>query len=137
MINVFISLGSNLGNRKKNIEKAIKKIDVIEYTKIEKISSLVETKPHQAPGPNYLNRVIKIATNLSAEKLLDYLRQIETELGRRRSFKNAPRTIDLDILLYGNKKIKTKKLIVPHPKLKIRDFFKKSLLEIEPNLKLV
>jgi 2-amino-4-hydroxy-6-hydroxymethyldihydropteridine diphosphokinase len=137
MIDVFVSLGSNLGNKKKNIEKAVKKIGAIENTKIEKISSLVKTKPHQAPGPNYLNGVIKIATTLSAEKLLDSLKKIETELGRKRSFKNAPRTIDLDILLYGNKKIKTKNLIVPHPKLKIRDFFKKSLLEIEPNLKLV
>ncbi|MCF7869759.1 MAG: 2-amino-4-hydroxy-6-hydroxymethyldihydropteridine diphosphokinase [Candidatus Omnitrophica bacterium] len=137
MINAFVSLGSNLGNKKENIEKAIKKIGSIKNAKIEEISSLIETKPHQAPGPNYLNGVIKIITNLSAENLLDCLKKIETELGRKRSFKNAPRTIDLDILLYGNKKIKTKKLIVPHPKLKIRDFFKKSLLEIEPNLKLV
>ncbi|MFO8052693.1 MAG: 2-amino-4-hydroxy-6-hydroxymethyldihydropteridine diphosphokinase [Candidatus Omnitrophota bacterium] len=136
MTDVFIGLGSNLGNRKKNIEKAIEKIASIKETKIKKRSSLIETKPHQAPGPNYLNGAIKIDTDLLPEELLDSLKKIETKLGRKRSFKNAPRMIDLDILLYGNETIKTKKLTVPHPRLKFRDFVKKSLREIEPNLKL-
>ncbi|MCF7874003.1 MAG: 2-amino-4-hydroxy-6-hydroxymethyldihydropteridine diphosphokinase [Candidatus Omnitrophica bacterium] len=136
MTDVFIGLGSNLGNRKKNIKKAIKEIDSVEKTQVKKISSLIETKPHQAPGPDYLNGAIKIDTGLAPEKLLDELKKIEKKLGRKPSFKNAPRIIDLDILLYSDKKIETNKLTIPHPRLKIRDFVKKSLFEIKPNLKL-
>ncbi|MCF7870880.1 MAG: 2-amino-4-hydroxy-6-hydroxymethyldihydropteridine diphosphokinase [Candidatus Omnitrophica bacterium] len=135
MTDVFVGLGSNLGDRWKNLTKAIKKINAIEDTKIVKKSSFLKTKPHQAPGPDYLNGVVKITTNLNPEKLLDKLKEIEERLGRKQAFKNAPRIIDLDILLYGKQKIKTNKLTIPHPGIKTRNFLKKLLLEIEPNLK--
>lgn len=135
MKDVFIGLGSNLGNRKKNLEEATKKINATAGIEIEKKSLIAETEPDNAPGPNYLNCVIKISTDLSPEELLKKLNEIEEDLGRRRTFKNAPRTIDLDILLYGNKKISTKKLTIPHPEIRFREFVKKSLFEIEPKLK--
>ncbi len=134
MDNVFIGLGSNLGNRKKNLETAIKKINFIPEIQIEKKSSIIKTKPDNAPGPNYLNCIIKINTTLSPTELLYQLNNIEEILGRKRIFKNAPRTIDLDILLYGNKTIKTKELTIPHPGIRLREFVKKSLFEIEPAL---
>lgn len=135
MTDALISLGSNLGDRWKNLTRAIREINAIEDTKIVKKTSFLKTKPHQAPGPDYLNGVVKITTSLGPEELLDKLREIEEKLGRKRTFKNAPRLIDLDILLYGNQKIKTNKLTVPHPGIKTRDFIRKLLLEIEPNLK--
>jgi 2-amino-4-hydroxy-6-hydroxymethyldihydropteridine diphosphokinase len=135
MTDVLISLGSNLGDRWKNLTRAIREINAIEDTKIVKKTSFLKTRPDQAPGPDYLNGVVKITTSLGPEELLDKLREIEEKLGRKRTFKNAPRLIDLDILLYGNRKIKTNKLTIPHPGIKTRDFIKKLLLEIEPNLK--
>jgi len=135
MISVFIGIGSNLGNRKKNLEGAIEKVKKIEKTRVDKVSSFIETKPQEAVGPNYLNGAIKIKTDLSPEELLYALSEIEIALGRRRDFKNCPRTIDLDILLYGRRKIKTGKLTVPHPRIMERKFVTMPLFEIEPNLK--
>ncbi len=136
MIEVFIGIGSNLGNRQKNIDQAIEKIEKLKKVFLEKKSTSIQTKPQRAVGPDYLNKVIKIKTNLEPEKLLTALQKIENSLGRKRTFKNSPRTIDLDILLYGRKKIKTRNLTVPHPEIMDRDFVKKPLLEIEPELEI-
>lgn len=134
MKEVFIGIGSNLGNRRKNIMTAIDLIRAVKEIKIKKISSFLPTKPYKAPGPNYLNAAIEIETNLNPEALLEKLNQIEAKLGRKRTFKNCPRTIDLDILLYGKEIIRTARLKIPHPDMANREFVKKPLLEIRPSL---
>ena len=132
---VFIGIGTNLGTRAENIEKALTCLSDKKEIRIEKVSSLRETKPAAGPGPDYLNAVVKITTTLSARELLKELLGIEAKLGRKRLFKNCPRIIDLDILLYGNKKISQPGLIIPHPRMMERDFVIKPLREIEPEFK--
>jgi len=127
----FIALGSNLGNRRQNIRQALKLLDRIPGIRVKKISSIIETAPRGGPlQGKYLNAVVRMAVTLTPAKLLKVLQGIEKQLGRIRSVKNGPRTIDLDILLYGNRKIKTKSLIVPHPRMFERDFVLKPLSEI-------
>ncbi|MDD5070331.1 MAG: 2-amino-4-hydroxy-6-hydroxymethyldihydropteridine diphosphokinase [Candidatus Omnitrophica bacterium] len=130
----FIGLGANLGNRKQNIERALLEIAALNCTKIIKVSSLIETLPVGGPTNQgkYLNGVVEIETGLKPEELLEALQLIEIKLKRVRKIPNGPRTIDLDILLYGKKKIKTKKLQIPHPRMSERYFVMKPLLEIAP-----
>ncbi len=133
---VFIGLGSNLGDRQDYINKAINCLKEISNTTVEKVSSIIETEPQDAAGQGkYLNAVIKLETNLAALDLLKELQGIENSLGRIRSFKNAPRRIDLDILLYGEEVIDESRLKVPHPRMFERRFVIEPLLEIEPKLK--
>ncbi|MBM3252576.1 MAG: 2-amino-4-hydroxy-6-hydroxymethyldihydropteridine diphosphokinase [Candidatus Omnitrophica bacterium] len=132
MMICYLGLGSNLGNRKKNIKAAIKKIGALKKTKVDKISKLIRTDPAGGPAcqPKFLNAAAKIDTQLSPRDLLKNLQNIEKELGRTRAVRNGPRTIDLDILFYGNAIIHKKNLKIPHPKIFERDFVVKPLLEI-------
>ncbi len=133
---VFIGVGSNLGDRKGYISRAIDCLSEIPKTTVEKTSSIIETEPQDATGQeDYLNAVIKLETDLTALDLLKELQTIEDSLGRVRTFKNAPRTIDLDILLYGEEVIDEPGLKVPHPRMFERKFVIEPLLEIEPELK--
>lgn len=134
MATAYIGVGSNLGNRKNNIEKSFQLLLKSGLT-IEKKASIIETLPVGGPAQeNYLNTVIKINTLHSAQELLKVLNKIENLLGRVRSVKNAPRTIDLDILLYNNDNINTDTLTVPHPRMFERRFVLDPLIEIEPEL---
>jgi len=128
---VFIGIGSNLGDRLANINNAINYLRSDKGIIVEKISSFIETAPVGAPGPEYLNGVIKITTDLPPKTLLIVLQNIEKKLGRYRPFKNAPRTIDLDILLYGGEVIDEPDLKIPHPRMYEREFVLKPLREIE------
>lgn len=133
----YIGLGSNLGDRRKNIEKVLELIKTIPSVKIVKSSSFFETQPQGCPpaSPDFLNSALKIKTSLSAPALLERLQDIEHRLGRKRTKeRNAPRGIDLDILLYGRQKINRPRLIIPHPRLKERPFVLKPLKEIDPGL---
>lgn len=133
---VFIGVGSNLGDREDYIIKAINCLKETSNITVGKISPIIETEPQDAVGQEkYLNAVIKLETNLAALDLLKELRSIEDSLGRIRSFKNAPRRIDLDILLYGEEAIDEPELKVPHPRMFERKFVIEPLLEIEPELK--
>lgn len=133
MNTVFIGIGSNLGERQANINLAIELLAKVEGVFIEKISSIIETEPVGGPPqPKYLNGVLKINTGLSPQELLSVLQEIENKLGRKREIKNGPRTIDLDILLYGNKVLDEPNLKIPHPRMFEREFVLKPLLEIEP-----
>lgn len=132
--NVFIGLGSNLGNREKFIENALREIE--NFFTVEVKSSIYETSPvGYLNQPDFLNMVIKGTTTLSPAELLKKLQTIEQNFGRQRSFKNAPRNIDLDILLFDNKITAQKDLIIPHPELTKRQFVLIPLLEIAPELK--
>jgi len=128
---VFIGLGSNLGDREDYINKAINCLKETSNITVEKVSSIIETEPQDAAGQEkYLNAVIKLETNFAALDLLKKMQSIEDSLGRVRTFKNAPRTIDLDILLYGEEVIDEPELKIPHPRMFERKFVIEPLLEI-------
>lgn len=136
MVICYIALGSNLGDRKKNIDFALKYLQEDPKIKFLNVSSFRETEPHQCPPqPDFLNAVAKLATQYSAYKLLKRLQAIEVKLGRKRSHpKNSPRVIDLDILLYGDLHLNRKDLKLPHPRMWQREFVTLPLQEIAPNL---
>jgi len=133
----YIGLGSNLKGPKEQIEKALKALSETKEITLLSVSSSYQSKPLlDMPGPNYLNVVCKIETDLSALDLLNFCQEIEDNQHRVREVKWASRTIDLDILLYGNKVLATKRLTIPHPEMINRAFVLLPLFEIEPGLKL-
>ena len=132
MVICYLGIGSNLGNRNRNIKEAIKKINLLKDTKVIKMSKIIETKPVggvPAQG-NFLNAALKIQTRISPLKLLKDLKEIEKDLGRVKTVRYGPRAIDLDILFYGDRIINTKELAIPHPRLFARDFVLKPLSEV-------
>lgn len=135
MFKCYIGLGSNLGDREGYLTQAIARLDEHPEIRVLRCSSIYETKPY---GPveqgDFLNMVVEIATALSPEALLDALQSIENALHRKRLVRWGPRTIDLDILLYGDKMIETEKLVVPHPEIAKRLFVLMPLNELAPDL---
>jgi len=130
---VYLGLGSNLGDRLKYIQDALKLLERV--VTIERISTIAETKPVGGPPQdNYLNAVVRITTILSAHKLLEATQRIEQVLGRTRTVQNGPRTIDIDILLYDDMHLHDKDLTIPHPRMFAREFVMTPLKEIDPNL---
>lgn len=125
----YISLGSNLGDRKKHIKEAIANLG----TCVKKVSPIIETEPvgMSDKGGKFLNAVAEIETELPPYELLDLLEEIEKKLGRANKGDYKSRTIDLDILRYGDLKIDTVRLKIPHPKLKERDFLCRLLRELK------
>ena len=133
----YIGLGSNLKGPKEQIEKALWVLSEAKETALLSVSSFYQSKPLlDIPGPNYLNVVCKIETDLSALDLLNFCQEIEDNQHRVREVKWASRTIDLDILLYGDQVLATKRLTIPHPEMINRAFVLLPLFEIEPGLKL-
>jgi len=132
MVIVYLGVGSNLGNRGKNIKLAVEKIQVLKNTKIIKASKLFESLPCGGPAgqPNYLNAVLRISTNFSPLSLLKKMKKIENELGRTPAARFGARVMDLDILLYGDRLIRHKTLTIPHPRMFKRDFVIKPLIEV-------
>jgi 2-amino-4-hydroxy-6-hydroxymethyldihydropteridine diphosphokinase len=132
---VYLGIGSNLGNRRENIETAVTCLTETGIT-VLKISTIVETDPVGGPSGQgmFLNGVLKVETRLSPRKLLDRLKSIERQLGRVKTVPNGPRPIDLDILLYDRLELQTPRLTVPHPRMFERDFVMRPLSEIEPQL---
>jgi len=128
----YLGIGSNLGNRRKNIKLAIKKIEALKGNQIIKESRLFETLPVGGPSgqTDYLNTALKIKTKIPPLTLLKKLKKIEIEMGRVPSVRFGPRIIDLDILLYGDKVINSRKLTIPHPRMFKRDFVLKPLKEV-------
>lgn len=129
----YIGIGSNLGNRGENCEKAITLLTQ-NGIKILKRSSMIETEPWGAANqPKFINMAIEIETEKSPEELLEILKKIERVLGRGENIRWGPRIIDLDILFYENLIIKTPELEVPHPWIAERDFVLMPLAEIAPD----
>jgi len=128
----YLGVGSNLGDRRETIKSAVKEINASEGTKVIKSSRIIETDPVGGPARQgkYLNSALKIRTNLTPFTLLKRLKQIEKKLGRKKTVRFGPRTIDLDILFYGNKIINRKNLKIPHPKVFKREFVIKTLMQI-------
>jgi len=127
----YIGLGSNLGDRHGHIRDALKMLAGNKHIAVARVSDLIETTPLSGTNqPKYLNAVAEIKTTLSAEDLHKTLADIETRLGRVRSGKWSPRIIDLDLLLFGRKVIKTPDLTVPHPQMHLRSFVLKGLCQL-------
>jgi 2-amino-4-hydroxy-6-hydroxymethyldihydropteridine diphosphokinase len=134
-VTVYIGLGANLGNRQENIQLACDKLSGLPQTKITAVSSTIETEPL---GPikqeKFLNAVAELQTDMSAGELLTKLLEIENAMARDRKQKWGPRTIDLDLLLYGDKIINSKDLNVPHSQMHLRSFVLKGLCELNPEI---
>jgi 2-amino-4-hydroxy-6-hydroxymethyldihydropteridine diphosphokinase len=132
---VYIGLGTNLGNRKKNLERAKEKILSRYSISLIKESSIDETNPvDYLDQPKFLNQIILIETSTQPYDLLSILKKIELEMGRTRKVRKGPRVIDLDILLYDDIINDSEELNIPHPGIKKRHFILKHLLEIDPEL---
>ncbi len=126
---VFLGLSSNIGDKKNNLDIALIKIE--EFSKIAKVSSFYKTPPYgYQDQDNFLNIAVKIETSLTATELIFKLQAIENKMGRVRKFKNGPRIIDIDILLYNEEIINKKNLKVPHPEMHKRNFVLSPLSEI-------
>ena len=126
---IYLGIGSNLGNRKKNIELAKFKL-IQKNIRIQKSSKIYESLSWPNPNnPKFLNIILEITSNLSPSKLIDICKEIEISLGRKKRSKNAPRECDIDIIDYYNLKIKNK-IILPHPRMHERNFVLLPLYEL-------
>lgn len=130
MNTVYIGLGSNIGNRKKNISRAIKLISELPACKIAKKSSLYLTSPVGPRQSNFINSVIEVKSSHEPKRFLNELKNIEKKLGRKRNSKWGPRKIDLDILFYGSNVSNEKGLKIPHPEIHKRLFVLEPLNQI-------
>ncbi len=129
----YLSVGANLGDKKKNIEDAIELLKKDEKITVERVSELIETKPYGVTDqPDFLNGAVFIRTLYDAFELLQKINEIENTLGRKREKHWGPRTIDLDILYYDDDIIESEKLTVPHVEIEKREFVLKPLCEIAP-----
>ncbi|HPS41936.1 MAG TPA: 2-amino-4-hydroxy-6-hydroxymethyldihydropteridine diphosphokinase [Anaerolineaceae bacterium] len=132
-VTVFIALGTNLGDRMANLTHALELLQP--QVQVTEQSDVFETIPWGVRDqPLFLNQVIKGTTQLAPEELLDFLKAIETEMGREPSVRYGPRLIDLDILLYGDEQIQTERLQVPHPRMLERVFVMLPLAQLAPDL---
>ncbi|OOF65803.1 2-amino-4-hydroxy-6-hydroxymethyldihydropteridine diphosphokinase [Rodentibacter sp. Ppn85] len=137
MIIVYIALGSNLNTPIAQLNSALNTIENLPQTKLLAVSSFYQSKPlGPQDQPDYVNAVAKIETSLSPLSLLDELQRIENEQGRVRLRRWGERTLDLDILLYGNEIIQNERLTIPHYDMHNREFVVVPLMEISPNLTL-
>ena len=137
MIKAYIGLGSNLDDPQSQLKKAIIAMEMVPSTSVVKTSSFYRSKPvGPQDQPDYVNAVVELDTELSASVLLDYLQAIENEQGRERKIKWGARTLDLDILLFGDEIINNDRLQVPHVEMHNRGFVLLPLNEILPDCKI-
>jgi 2-amino-4-hydroxy-6-hydroxymethyldihydropteridine diphosphokinase len=142
-VSAYVALGANLGDAVAALRQAVIALNALPFTRVWQSSSLYQTAPQgtdsdsgevvAAPGADYLNAVVELQTGLSAPALLDHLLLIEHAAGRVRPYRNAPRTLDLDLLLYGSARIDSARLTLPHPRMGQRAFVLVPLAEIAPD----
>ncbi|HEX5344508.1 MAG TPA: 2-amino-4-hydroxy-6-hydroxymethyldihydropteridine diphosphokinase [Duganella sp.] len=130
----YIGIGANLGDARANVLDALERLQRQPGCTLMASSSLYRTAPIDSSGDDYINAVARIATTLDAEALLQALQAIEQAHGRERPYRNAPRTLDLDLLLYGDATINSATLTVPHPRMTERAFVLVPLLELAPSI---
>lgn len=129
----YIALGANLGDPGPVVLQAMESIGGISGIRLVRASSLYRTVPIESTGPDYVNAVVEVLTELAPHDLLAQLQQLEQKAGRERPYHNAPRTLDLDLLLYGDWQVNHSTLVVPHPRMWVRAFVLVPLAEIAPN----
>jgi 2-amino-4-hydroxy-6-hydroxymethyldihydropteridine diphosphokinase len=131
----YVGVGSNLDGPQRQVAQALGELDGIRGTRVVKRSSLYRSAPvGYAAQPEFVNAVAALDTTLGPEALLGELQAIEARHGRSRSFPNAPRSLDLDLLLYGEAEQRSARLTLPHPRMHERAFVLKPLLELEPGI---
>jgi 2-amino-4-hydroxy-6-hydroxymethyldihydropteridine diphosphokinase len=133
---VFIGLGANLGDAAGTLRQAVGALRARPDLQVVALSSLYRSAPVDATGPDYLNAVAELRTTLAPADLLRVLLQIEQQHGRERPYRHAPRTLDLDLLLYGQRQLDTPDLTLPHPRLHLRAFVLEPLAELAPALRI-
>jgi len=141
-VTAYIAIGANLGQAQRSVQQAMQALGQLPLTRLLACSSLYRSapmasdlsQPTSATGPDYINAVAAIATGLTAPDLLLHLQALELADGRERPYPDAPRTLDLDILLYGDAQINTAPLVIPHPRMMQRAFVLVPLAEIAPEL---
>ena len=128
----YIGIGANLGDARANVDDAVARLGLLPESRLLRTSPYYRSAPIDSSGDDYVNAVVSIDTRLVAEELLAALHGIEADHGRERPYRNAPRTLDLDLLLYGDAIIATDTLRVPHPRMLERAFVLRPLLDIAP-----
>lgn len=132
-VTAYLALGANLGEAPATVRWAMSAIAALPGCALGACSSLYRTAPVDSSGPDYINAVVEVSTSLSAPALLAQLHGLEQQAGRERPYRNAPRTLDLDILLYGDAQVHSAALTIPHPRMGQRAFVLVPLAEIAPD----
>jgi len=132
-VSAFVALGANLGDAAATVRQASTDLGTLPQTRLVRASRLYRSAPWEASGPDFFNAVAEVATSLDAHALLAALHGLELAAGRERPYLNAPRTLDLDLLLYGDAHIATPTLTVPHPRMWQRAFVLRPLADIAPH----
>ena len=128
-----MAFGANLGDAQATVLQAIEDVGALATTQLRKVSSLYASAPHEATGPEFVNAVVMYDTDLLPLELLDALQNLEKTAGRERPYLNAPRTLDLDIIFYGDIALDSPRLTLPHPRWQKRAFVLVPLAEISPD----
>ena len=132
---IYLGLGSNLGDRETFLKNALKKLNASEKLKLISVSPAYETEPVGFTDQNkYLNLVAQVASDLKPQDLMNHLEELESQVGKKAEFKNGPREIDIDILMYNLDVFESERLIIPHPGLNRREFALRPLLDLNPDL---
>jgi 2-amino-4-hydroxy-6-hydroxymethyldihydropteridine diphosphokinase len=135
MTRAYVGIGSNIGQPRRQLQAALKELGGLPNTRLTATSGIYRSAPlGHLDQPEFLNAVVELETELPAEALLDSLQEIERAHGRKRPFAGAPRTLDLDLLLFGGAALATPRLTVPHPRMHERAFVLKPLAEIAPEV---
>ncbi len=132
-VRAFVGLGANLGDAHATLQAALIALASLPHSRLRQSSSIYRSAPVDSSGPDYLNAVAWLDTHLDPHELLAELQRIELAHGRERPYRNAPRTLDLDLLLYGEQQVESATLTVPHPRLHERAFVVRPLAEIAPD----
>ncbi len=135
-LTAYIGLGANLGDAQGTLRDALAGLDALADIRVISIAPFYRTAPVDASGPDFVNTVACLRTSLSPWHLLDALQAIENRHGRERPYRNAPRTLDLDLLLYADETIADERLVVPHPRMHERAFVLAPLADLVPDLML-
>lgn len=131
-VTACLALGANLGDARATLLWAMEAMDALPACRVMQRSSLYRSAPLESSGPDYINAAVTLRTALTAPALLDQLQSLERQAGRERPYRNAPRTLDLDILLYGHAQVYSPRLTIPHPRMLQRAFVLAPLAEIDP-----
>jgi 2-amino-4-hydroxy-6-hydroxymethyldihydropteridine diphosphokinase len=131
---VFVGVGANLGDARATLARAVDALGALPQTRLVAVSRLYRSAPVDAQGPDFVNAVVELRTGLTPRDLLSALHAIEHAHGRERPHRNAPRTLDLDLLLYGQRVVEVPGLTVPHPRLHERAFVLRPLADLAPGL---
>jgi len=133
-VTAYVGVGANLGDPAAAVRTALERLRELPATTLDAQSSLYRTAPVDSSGSDYINAVAKLSTQLTAPELLRELQRIENAAGRERPYRNAPRTLDLDLLMFGSARIESPELQVPHPRMHERAFVLVPLAEVAPEV---